>query len=74
MTEEEKTLARKCLQAWREAAPVLDEIRREDIRNADTVKAVQLLDDAFDAAVWMTPLRETSGLVEQQAIFARSRR
>ncbi len=74
MTEEEKALTRKCLDAWRQAAPVLEQMRREDIRNADTVKAMQLLDDAFDAAVWMTPPRETSGLVELQRILMRSRR
>ncbi len=59
---------------WRHVAPVLEEMRAQDIRQADTVRAMQLLDEAFESAVRLNPPRPTSGLVEQQAIFSRSRR
>lgn len=67
-------LARKWLAAWKLAAPELERQRRREVRATDTVQAMQLLDDAFESGVWLSPPRPTSGLVEQQAVFARSRR
>ncbi len=74
MTPEEEKLIRLWADCWRHAGPELERMRAEDIRQTDTVRAMQLLDDAFDAAVWLNPPRPTSGLVELQAIFMRSRR
>lgn len=74
MTENEKALIRAWVKNWQEVGPLLEEIRAEEIRAADTVRAMEVLDDMFNHAVKTMPARESSGLIEQQAIFARARR
>jgi hypothetical protein len=74
MSEQEKAQIRAWCQNWKEIGPVLEEMRAEDIRAADTVQAMEILDDAFESAVWLNPPRPSSGLIEQQAIFARERK
>ncbi|MCX7721641.1 MAG: hypothetical protein N2379_01090 [Verrucomicrobiae bacterium] len=74
MTEQEKAQIRAWIKNWQEVGPVLEQIRAEEIRAADTVKAMEALDDMFTHAVKTLPPRESSGLIEQQAIFARARR
>jgi len=68
----ELELMRKWVQTWKEAGPWLEEVRRRDIENADTQQAVREL---FGMVPWphFQPKR-TSGLVEQQAWFAKLRR
>ena len=68
---EELELMRRWVQTWKEAGPVLEEIRRRDIENADTQQAVR---DLFGFPIPADlPPRTTSGLVEQQAWFAKLR-
>jgi hypothetical protein len=74
MTDQEKSLAQKWAAAWKQAGPLLEQIRREEIRATDTVAAMELLDGMFTHAVETLPARKTSGLIEQQAIFSRARR
>ena len=59
---------------WKETGELLDAERSERVRCADTAQSLELLSDAFDSAVWLHPPNPSSGLVEQQAIFARARR
>lgn len=59
---------------WRNAGAKLEQLRREDLRNLDTVAAVIALSDAFEVAVASEPARLRSGLVEQQRVFATMRR
>lgn len=59
---------------WKEVGEFLEAERRERVRNADTAKALDLLDGAFESAVWLHPPNLSSGLVEQQAIFMRARK
>lgn len=73
-TEQETENARRWMQAWKVAGPLLEEIRAEEIRATDTVKAMEMLDDAFSSAIWLNQPRAGSGLVEQQKIFLRARR
>lgn len=69
MTEEEKKLTLKWIECWRKAGPELEKLRREDIKNADTAWAIDILDDAFESAILHFSAREGSGLVEQQRLF-----
>ena len=62
------------VRVWREAGPRLEAIRRDELRNVDVAAVVRALEDAFDAAVRMAPVAMTTGLVEQQRLFARLRR
>jgi hypothetical protein len=61
------------VQAWKEAGPELEAIRRREVREADNVKVIAALEDAFDYAVRALPPRPSSGLVEMQAWFAKLR-
>lgn len=70
------TIARCCAagcRRGRKAGPLLDEIRREEVREADNVKVVGLLEYAFKDAVRRLPQRESSGLIEMQKWFAKLR-
>ena len=60
--------------AWQTAAPLLDKLRRQEIRHADTTNAILQLEHAFQSALLHHPPQSTSGLVEQQKYFARCRR
>ena len=66
-------LVRRWVQTWRAAAPELAGIRRQEIAAADTQRAVH---DLFGQSQFgfLPPAPTTSGLVEQQARFARLRK
>lgn len=69
---QDRELLRLWVDTWRRAGAELAEIRRHEIETADTQEAVRQLfgtEGYFDSC----PLRTTSGLVEQQALFARFR-
>jgi hypothetical protein len=57
---------------WELAAPPLEELRRKEIREADNLRVLELLESAFNHAVHDQSPRPTSGMVEMQAAFARS--
>ncbi|MCW5979160.1 MAG: hypothetical protein KIT09_13875 [Bryobacteraceae bacterium] len=60
--------------AWEEAQPELEAIRRREIRDADNLQILGLLEDAFNHAARMLPPRSSSGLVEMQKLLAKLRR
>ena len=74
MTEQEKAQTRAWIKNWQELGPILEEVRAEEIRATDTVSAMEVLDGMFTHAVETVPVRESSGLIEQQAIFARAKK
>jgi hypothetical protein len=59
------------VRTWKEAGPRLEAIRRQELQNVDTASVIRSLSDAFVAANRTAPPRGTSGLVEQQRLFAR---
>jgi hypothetical protein len=73
MDEMEEQHVRQWVNNWAAAAPTLERLRREAIRSANTAVAIEQLSDAFESARshWRSPA--TSGLVEQQRLFARLR-
>ena len=73
MDERQKQLVRQWVRNWEAAGPVLEGLRAEAIRRTDTAAAIEQLSDAFESARrhWSPPA--TSGLVEQQRLFARLR-
>ncbi len=74
MTEQEKADIRAWIANWRELGPIMEKLRAESIRAAITVRSMEALDGAFEHAAMSLPARDSSGLIEQQAIFARARR
>jgi len=69
MNDAEKELALRWGQAWKEAGPKLEAIRRQEIRATNTLLSIPAFDGLFEAAVRTRPPRDTSGLVEQQRWF-----
>ena len=61
---------RAFVERWRIAGARLEKLRREELRNVEVAQVIESLDSAFEATL-AGPVRTTSGLVEQQAIFSR---
>ncbi|MDQ6630978.1 MAG: hypothetical protein M3Y82_04370 [Verrucomicrobiota bacterium] len=69
MTSKERALAKKYVDTWKVTGPILDRLRREELKNVDTFKSVQALSGSFDFSIAPYRPQATSGLVEQQAWF-----
>jgi hypothetical protein len=67
---EEVALGRAWVQTWRDAAPRLEAIRRRELRELDTFAAISLLCGDVDYHVAPRAPKPTSGLIEQQRLFA----
>jgi len=65
---------REWLRNWQAASPRLESLRRESLARVDVAKVIEVLTDAFEAALRHGPPRRTSGLVEQQALFMKGRK
>jgi len=72
MHGDSKTDMRAFVERWRVAGARLGELRREELRNVEIDSVIESLNGAFQATL-AGPVRTTSGLVEQQAIFSRIR-
>jgi hypothetical protein len=64
---------RRWVETWRQVGPELDDVRRREIESADTQEAVRQLFGTGDDPIDLPPSPATSGLVEQQAWFAKLR-
>ena len=67
----EKDRLRDWVRNWQVVGPKLEQMRREDIRRANTQDSIRLFDLAFKAALRNSPPRKTSGLVEFQSLLRR---
>jgi hypothetical protein len=56
---------------WAELGPILEAMRDDDIRNADTPSSIIAFEQAFRIALRDLPPRETSGLVHWQDVTRR---
>ena len=54
---------------WKATGPVLQQLDRERAEHLSLSSAIELLDDAFEAALRCHPPARSSGLVTQQLIF-----
>ena len=73
MTGDSKRELHAFVDRWRIASPRLDDLRRRELIDVDVAERIEALNGAFEAALADRSDRKTSGLVEQQAIFARMR-
>ncbi len=71
--KEARESMRQWVETWRQAGDELAEQRRVEIESANMQEAVQQIFGS-DGMTDGLPARQTSGLVEQQAWFARLRR
>ena len=65
---------RRWVEHLRVASAELDAVRNEEIRSADNVQVLAMLEPAFNHAVRTFPMREESGMVEMQRVFAKLKR
>ena len=72
-TAEDRNRLREWVESWRRAGPALEEVRRRELENLDTQEAIRQIFGSAPAFSDL-PHRTTSGLVEQQAWFAKLRR
>lgn len=68
-SKDQRSLTLKWIESWREAAPELEILRREKIRQANTTQSILNLEDAFQSAILKGSSKPYSGLVEQQKLF-----
>jgi hypothetical protein len=73
-TPEQVAQGRRWVRAWQEAGPRLEAIRRRELRELNAFEAIALLCGPADYTVPPRAPKPTSGLVEQQRLFARLRR
>jgi hypothetical protein len=71
MTDEELHARQKAyVMGWAETGRILERERRERVRQTDTARSLRALAGMTRSALWLHPIRTTSGLIEQQRIFA----
>jgi hypothetical protein len=61
---DEREAMRRWVETWQLAGPELEAIRRKEIREADNLKVLAILEGAFNHALRTLPPRPTSGLVD----------
>ncbi len=66
--------ARRWVRTWQDAAPRLAEIRRRELRALDPYTTIALLCGPANYREAPRAPKPTSGLIEQQRLFARQRR
>ena len=74
MTEEERALAKRWVETWKAAGPLLEKVREDDIRASVTADGFRVFDGFVKAALINHPPKPWSGLVEQQRWFMKMAR
>jgi hypothetical protein len=65
--------AKALVAQWKERDTVLKEVRREEVRAADTEQFILSMAGLLEGIVSGLPPRTTSGLIQQQAVFSKLR-
>ena len=73
MTASERDATRRRLQIWQEAQPLLEEQRWRELMALTDERALKMTQSLLSRHGIFPAPRDTSGLVEQQALFQRSR-
>jgi hypothetical protein len=73
MSNQAAHIVRERVRQWAEAEAVMQEVRDEDIRNADTARAMRCFSGAVEALLHDHPPEPWSGLVTQQRWFTKLR-
>ena len=67
-------MIRRWVHTLEQVGPELEAIRLKEIRDADNLHVLNLLESAFDYAARALPPRPTSGIIEMQSVFAKLRK
>jgi hypothetical protein len=71
-TPEQIAQGKRCVEAWKEAALVMEQLRRLELRRLDAKQAIGFLCGPADYRIAPRAPKPTSGLVEQQRWFMRA--
>lgn len=74
MTASERDATRRRLQIWRDAQPLLEEQRWRELAALTDEQALKIIRSLLGRTGVVPTSRNTSGLVEQQALFQSGRR
>jgi hypothetical protein len=72
-TPEQIAQGKVWVKAWRDAGPLLEKIRRDELRQRDGNAALEMLFGLADYTVAPRAPKPTSGLIEQQYWFMKAR-
>ena len=72
-TAEQIAAGRRWVETWRQAGPELERIRRDELRRIDARRAIALLCGPANYTVSPRAPKPTSGLIEQQRVFQKTR-
>jgi hypothetical protein len=73
-TPEQIALGKRWVETWKLAGEDLERIRRKELRELDSYRAIELLCGPADYTRPPRAPKPTSGLVEQQRLFMKARR
>ena len=73
-SELERARLKEYADRWKRIGPLLEAQREEDVRRSDTVSNIAAFGRLYAMALTASPPLPTSGLVEQQRLFAKIRR
>ena len=73
-TPEQVALGRRWVRTWQAAAPLLEQVRRQELRRLDPGHVIALLCGRADYRVAPRSPKPTSGLVVQQRWFMKAAR
>ena len=68
--DDEKKLMKEYVERWKRVGPILEEVRAEEIRHADTITCVAAMAGLVKHYFKHNSRRQSSGLIEQQQWFA----
>jgi hypothetical protein len=74
MTKQERERYREYVQNWKRVGALLERIRIRELRSPDYGKDWRIIDGLCELAMYHRRPRLTSGLIEQQRLFAKARR
>jgi hypothetical protein len=72
MNVKEWTL-KEYVENWKRLGPLLERMRAEEFHKKDLAQTLMSLSDASEAALRLYPAKPTSGMIEMQKYFIRSR-
>lgn len=73
-TPEQIAQGKRWVQAWKEAGPVMEQLRRDELRRLDPSSSIALLCGPADYRTSPRAPKPTSGLIEQQRWFMKAAR
>ena len=74
MVDKDKSRMKEWISRWEKTGRVLEKIKREEMTRINTPQSIELLNDAFESALWLHQWVPSSGLIEQQRLFMKVKR